>query len=298
MSLASFDESLGARRTKSRLGRTKMARDSHILVIDGMNLLHRARGGFKKGDHPIAFNFFRGLRPMIELFKPDECFFVLEGHPERNLALLPEYKATRQPMPEADDFIRQVDEVVSLLKRAFPLRVFQHPRYEADDVVANICRRWKDDANGLSITVVSSDSDFIQLLQQHTHVRLWNWRKKAYEQAPEHDYVSWKALRGDGTDNIPGVPGVGDRTAEMLLKDGPSFLKRMEDPVNRSIYERNLQLVRFFELTDEEDEELMELCCDGHASWDEVRRMFELWGFRSMTAPGPWEKYVMTFEGL
>lgn len=275
-----------------------MARDSHTLVLDGMNLLHRARGGFKKGDHPIAFNFFRGLRPLVEMFNPDDCFFVLEGRPERNLELLPEYKATRPTMSEADDFWRQVDEVVSLLKRAFPVRVFQHPRYEADDVIANICKRRKDDENGLSITVVSSDSDFIQLLQQHSHVKLWNWRKKAYEQAPAYDYVSWKALRGDGTDNIPGVPGVGDKTAERLLKDGPSFLKKMEDAAGKSIYERNLQLVKFFDFTDAEDEELLALCHDGRADWDEARRTFESWDFRSMTNEPSWMRYVKTFERL
>ena len=53
-----------------------------ILFLDAYNLIHRARSGFTKGDYPIIYNFFRGVRPLVEKFDPTHVYFVLEGNPK------------------------------------------------------------------------------------------------------------------------------------------------------------------------------------------------------------------------
>jgi hypothetical protein len=74
----------------------------NILVLDGHNLMHRARSGFQLGDFNIVFNFFRGLKPLVEQFKPSRVYLTLEGEPKRHLKLLPEYKANRAIDRETD----------------------------------------------------------------------------------------------------------------------------------------------------------------------------------------------------
>ena len=66
-----------------------------VLFLDAYNLMYRARYGFGKGEHSTIFSFFRSLRPLVEKFKPDQVYFVLEGYPKQRMALLPEYKANR-----------------------------------------------------------------------------------------------------------------------------------------------------------------------------------------------------------
>ncbi|MGI9571987.1 MAG: hypothetical protein ACR2L5_01550, partial [Candidatus Actinomarinaceae bacterium] len=53
-----------------------------ILLLDAYNLIHRARSGFSSGEYPVIYNFFRGVRPLIEKFSPDIVYFVLEGNPQ------------------------------------------------------------------------------------------------------------------------------------------------------------------------------------------------------------------------
>lgn len=260
-----------------------------VLLLDGYNLIHRARGGFQKGDWPIAFNFFRGLRPLVAKFDPDVCHLVLEGTPRANLELLPEYKANRQA-PNVD-FIRQKDAIVDLLKEAFPICVSYHPDFEADDVIANIAWQWCDEHH--NVTIVSSDSDFIQMLGP-SNIRLWNWRTSSFIEAPAYDYIRWKALKGDGTDNIPGIPGVGDKTASRMMVDANLFDKTMQDPEARRIYERNMRLIGLRLFSEEEMAGIR--LHEGDADYGRMQVQFGEWGFRSMLKESTFEKYKDTFE--
>ena len=83
----------------------------NVLLLDGYNLLYRARSGFMKGDNPIIFNFFRSLRPLIEKFNPDIAYFVLEGRPKARLAQDKNYKAQRV-YHDRDDFNRQRNKII------------------------------------------------------------------------------------------------------------------------------------------------------------------------------------------
>lgn len=179
------------------------------LIIDGMNFMHRARSGFQAGDYHVVYNFVRNLKAIVERFGPDRVVLTLEGHPHHRFALLPEYKANRaidQTTEEGAakhrsllDFFRQVDAIVGLLQH-LPVSVMQQRDHEADDLIHNVV---KNASTAGDFIVVSSDSDFIQLLQRFSNVRLYNPIKKAFVESPDHDYVFWKALRGDASDNVP-----------------------------------------------------------------------------------------------
>lgn len=261
-----------------------------VLLIDGYNMLHRSRSGWAKGENPIIFNFFRSFRAVVDKFKPDVTYFVLEGRPVKRLDMMGEYKGQRV-YHDKDDFNRQRKEIIQLLKDKFPVRVVRHPNYECDDVLAALAT---DKHSNDECIVVSSDTDFYQLLQTHSNLKLYNPVKKEFIVAPTFDYVTWKALRGDATDNIPGFKGVGDKRALSLVEsvdDLEAFLSRDD---NRSMFDRNCQMIRFHNLTDElESLEVNEPKVD----WHDLRSLFNEMKFFSITNDKSWSKFVKTFQG-
>lgn len=273
----------------------------NVTILDAYNLMHRARSGFTRGQYPVIYNFFRGLRPIIEELQPDIVYFVLEGQPKKNQQLLENYKGSRVVDPIVDpkkhaalqEFHRQKREILQLIQGRFPFVTVRHPDYEADDVMAELARmRAADD-----VTIVSGDSDMIQMLQESSSVRLYHPIKKEFLEAPAYDYVQWKALRGDPTDDIPGIPGVGDKTATRLILDEAKraqfFAKK---PGTREIWERNQELIRLTPFS-EPDRALIEFKHTA-ADWDAVRTAFQAFGFGSMLKGSTWEKYVATFDCL
>ena len=89
---------------------------NRILILDGYNLMYRARySGMNKGNNSAIFNFFRGIRPLIEKFNPDLTYFVLEGKPVKRLEVDNNYKGQRVYNND-DDFNRQRNEIIKLVK--------------------------------------------------------------------------------------------------------------------------------------------------------------------------------------
>lgn len=279
-----------------------------ILCIDGFNFLHRARAGFNLGDYPVVFNFFRNLRALVEKHSPSRAYFVLEGHPRKRYEMLPEYKANRRidvpegvPVPEdvakklaeLESFFRQAHLIVDLLSQHFPLSVVRHADYECDDVIYNLVRR---SSSAVPWVVASNDSDFTQLLNEFPNVKLYNPIAKEFVQAPTFDYVTWKALRGDGSDNIPGLPGIGDKTAEELVNDPERLREVFKDKALAEQFSRNYLLIRFHTWS---DEDAMKMTCSAPTrDWGAVARKFDEWLFRSLLKEGTWQKYQATFEPL
>lgn len=270
-----------------------------ILAIDFMNQAHRARSGFQMGPAPVVFNFFRQFKALVDQFKPTRIYVALEGRPVHRYEALGEYKANRKV--DADDarakdlekFFKQKDVIVDLLKNHFPVSVVRHPTSECDDTLANLVKRSSSAVNWI---LVSSDTDFIQLLQDHPNIKLYNPVQKKFVEAPEYDYVVWKALRGDPSDNIPGVPGIGDKTAGRIALD-PIILKEY---VTKSevepIFNRNYDLIRFKEWT---NEELDAMTSSSPAkNWEAVKEVFTDYGFNSMVKDGAWQKFTSSFDNL
>ena len=106
----------------------------------------------------------------------------------------------------------------------------------------------------------------------------------------------WKALRGDATDNIQGIPGCGDKTATRLMTGNPSDLVNYLSQKERlEIFEKNVNLIRLVDLSEKIDE--MEFNF-GVSSMDVLYESFDNFEFKSMLNEKTWNKFCKTFEGL
>lgn len=272
----------------------------HILHIDAFNMLHRMESGFQAGEYPIVFQFFRSLRALVEKMSPTRAYFVTEGHPRARHLLLDSYKQNRvidpadeKKLAKRANFNRQSTLIIELLKKHFPVQVVRHPDYEADDVIYNLIMR---SAKLCRHTVVSSDTDFIQLLSE-PNVTLYNPIADQNVTAPAHDYVSWKALRGDASDNVPRVEGIkGDKHAEKLLASSEELSKFLAQNDRVAEYNRNVALIRLTDIPKEERD--ASECSQPIRDWDAVREQFIAWDFKSFLKDKTWDKFTSTFDAL
>ena len=260
-----------------------------ILILDGYNLIYRARYSFSRGDFGTIFSFFRSLRPIIERFAPAKAYFVLEGIPKKRLAMYEDYKQNR-PRDDDQNFRNQKNTIIELLLTCLPIQVIRHSDYECDDVIAHLTHLHSED----QCVIVSSDTDFIQLLTRES-VQLFNPIRKTFLEYPEYDYVTWKALRGDAADNIPGIKGVGDKTASKLARD-PVKLENFfcADPERRIIFERNFKLIQLESNLDEQKFEYSAAL----SNWQKLRKQFAEMEFNSIINDRSWKKYQASFGNL
>lgn len=137
------------------------------------------------------------------------------------MAALPEYKAQRPEMPE--DLRPQLDEIVSYLESA-GIASFCRDGVEADDYIACLARRAVD--AGMAVVIASSDKDFMQLVSRQIGLlnpndkteTIWTDEQVRMKTGVKpSQVVDWLSLMGDSVDNIPGVPGIGPKTATELL---------------------------------------------------------------------------------
>ena len=259
-----------------------------ILLLDGYNLIYRARSGFLKGEYPVIYNFFRSLRPIVEKFSPDKIYFVLEGKPEHRMTISESYKSNRKP--QSKDFHEQKATIINIIKTYFPIETVLHTKFECDDVIATLSHiHYK---MGDSCTIVSSDSDFIQLHNiMEDRFKIYNPIKKKYIDHPGFDYISWKALRGDPSDNILGIPGIGDKKALKLISNPDELRRLFQNKEKLKIFERNVNLIRLVNI---EESELTRF--KSFSDWGGLRDVFKEMGFFSMIDEKPWNKYINTFN--
>lgn len=272
-----------------------------ILLIDGMNQIHRASISFappkiladNKPDYQVVFNFFRNLRPLIEQFQPDKVFFVLEGHAQFRYDLFAEYKAHRKIIKEAskkeeqDRFFHQKDIIVQLMQN-LPVTIVRAANYEADDVIASLCASLKDE----DLTVLSNDSDFIQLLQlNYKNIKIYNPISKKFLENPDYFYIAFKAIKGDPSDNIPGFDGFGTAKTKKLLADPDKFMEFMSLEENRANFNIYRELIEFKMVPDEEL-----IIKDYSANWNQLKLEFQKMEFESIVNDKSWQKYISTFN--
>ena len=258
-----------------------------ILLIDAYNMIHRSRFGWSKGDHAITYTFFRSLKSEIDRHSPDKVYIVSEGRPKHRILLNADYKGDRKPIKD-EGFHRQKREIFDVCK-LLPLSFIRHPDYECDDVIGHLssCVHKKDE-----VTICSSDSDFIQLLDKE-NISLWNPVKKKFVEPWPVDYLTWKSLRGDKSDNVPGIKGVGDKTAMKLASD-MSLLEKFLTPDKRKIYESARLQIELSDLT--KDSNKIEQC-DYTFDSEELFIVFEKFGFTSITKKS-WRKWLDIMENL
>ena len=267
------------------------------LILDANNLLFRARHAcFRRSyDHVIIHTFFRSIKPIVEKFDPDCVYFVLDGYPKKRMEMSPDYKGTRE-YHDKDNFRAQRKKSIAMIKESVPFLVMRHPEMEADDVIADLVIR-KLPASDEKI-ICSSDTDFIQLCQiPENDVKLYNPIKKDFRVAPEYPYATWKALRGDSADNIPGLRGIGNKRATMLLTEAgalDSFFEKKPEFVEQ--FAKNVEMIELREMTCDEFS-AVEMCFAKNDLMT-LRETFTQMNLKSMITDKAWGNYSRPFGGL
>jgi len=228
---------------------------------------------------------------LIEDLDAEKAYFVLEGSPKARLEAAPDYKGTREYEVD-ENYSNQKREIINALINDFPITVLKHPNYECDDIIAHVA--YKDHSED-EVIIVSTDTDFHQVFSEHSNIQVYNPVKKSFVEPPDFDYVVWKALRGDSSDNIQGFKGVGDKTALKMTKD-PELLNEFlsKDPSRNDTFNHNIFMIKFHDIEDENLIQKSENCFN----IDRVLNQFTNFGFNSIIKEKPWKKFVDTFGVL
>ncbi len=204
-----------------------------FVIIDGKSVFYRGYYAMPnlstKDGTPTGgvFGFATMALEVIRRLKPDYVA-VAWDKPKTNirkrLALYPEYKAGRKPPPP--DFYEQIPVLHELLQ-AFGWPLYELDDYEADDIMGTLALQARE--QGLDTLLVTSDLDMLQVVNGHvkvyalkhglTDIELYSPDSfEARYHLDVEQYLDFKSLKGDSSDNIPGVPGIGDKTAIELLQ--------------------------------------------------------------------------------
>lgn len=239
-----------------------------LLIVDGHAYAYRGFHAIRSLSSPSGrptnaiFGFVKAVTKMRADLDPALALVAWDGGlSTERMALLPEYKAQRPPMPTALE--EQLDQIVEWLGAS---GIASHCRdgVEADDWIATVAKRAVGE--GVEVVIASSDKDFMQLVCPRVGLlnpndkngRIWtdaDVREKSGVEPAQ--VVDWLSLVGDAVDNIPGVPGIGVKTAASLLGRFGSIegiLERLAEveserlrssiEASRSILERNRGMIR------------------------------------------------------
>lgn len=210
-----------------------------MVLIDSNAIIHRAYHALPKNMSTsrgeltnVVYGFATTLIKVLEDLKPEYigASFDMRGPTFRH-EVYQDYKATRvKADQELYDQIPRVKELLNTMN----IPIYEKEGFEADDVLGTIAQKVQSEKrkaknNGIEIYVISGDKDIFQLV--NGNVKVYNLKKglsqtqivdresikKEYDLDPE-DFIDLKALAGDSSDNIPGVPGIGPKTATSLIQ--------------------------------------------------------------------------------
>lgn len=203
-----------------------------LVLIDGHSILNRAFYGVPdlsnaEGLHTNAiYGFLNIMLKILEEENPGYLAVAFDVHaPTFRHELYAEYKGTRKPMPEE---LRQQVPVMKEVLAAMGICTVEQAGLEADDILGTLAKRGERD--GMEVALVSGDRDLLQIAGEHIRIRIPKTKGgrteiedyyakdvlAAWQVTPEQ-FVDLKALMGDSSDNIPGVPKVGPKTAQELM---------------------------------------------------------------------------------
>ena len=199
-----------------------------VYLVDGSSYIHRAYHAIRNLSNSkglptnATFGFTRMILKLIEEKKPKYLAVVMDTKgPTFRHEIYKEYKATRPPMPE--DLVVQLPHIYAILK-GLGVRTIEKEGYEADDIIGTLAR--KGEEQDFPVLIVTGDKDFRQLISpkislldtmrdKYTDYETFT---KEYGVEPAQ-VIDLMGLSGDSVDNIPGVLGVGEKTALNLIKD-------------------------------------------------------------------------------
>ena len=205
-----------------------------IYIIDSYGLIFRCYFAFisrpltnSRGENVSAlFGFFRNLHWILQHYKPDYIFAAMDSKTKTfRHEMYPEYKATRNKTPE--DLHAQIPWICEILE-TLGIPTLQCDGYEADDIIATVARKCSE--QGAECKILSGDKDLMQLVDSNTLIlkpesgaQTWKLTDADGVQAewgvPPSQLLDLLSLYGDTADNVPGVHGVGVKTAGKLLTD-------------------------------------------------------------------------------
>ena len=206
----------------------------NLVIIDGKSVFYRgyyAMGRLSLPDGTPTggvYGFAAMLIEIIEKLKP-EYIAVAWDKPKTNIrsrrAIYPDYKANRKPAPA--DFYIQIPYLLELLQ-AFHIPLYEFDDYEADDIIGTLARRAA--ASNITAQIISGDLDMLQIVDEN--IEMYQMRRgftdvakfdiaaiEAKYDLRKDQFLDLKSIKGDSSDNIPGVPGIGDKGAVKLLQE-------------------------------------------------------------------------------
>ena len=212
--------------------------DKKLLLIDGSSYLYRAYYALPPLTAPdgtptgAIYGFVRMLLKLLSTFNTPYVAVVFD-RPEKTVRheIFKEYKATRKETPnDLQIQIPKIKEIINLLG----IKILEIPGYEADDIIATLAK--KAENLGFEVIIVTPDKDMNQLIDKH--IKIFNPMKEEivdtqkviekYGVNPQQ-FIDYLILVGDSIDNIPGIKGVGPKTAASLLQEFGSIDKILEN---------------------------------------------------------------------
>ena len=257
--------------------------NNRVLIVDGLNLYLRAfavNGALNDNGVPVGglTGFLRSLAYAIREVNPTRVIVVYDGAggSQRRRKILPDYKANRKPGKRITrwDAFKDAREEKDAMKIQFsrlieyldflPVNVISIDRIEADDTIAYIAHTLLDE----DVTILSADQDFLQLVDER--ITVWSPTKKKFYTprmvmddygVPAHNFLMYKVLMGDKSDNIEGVKGLGPKKLPKIVPDlltqttlDLDFILehagKGEEPMHKKISESEIQLRLNEELMD------------------------------------------------
>jgi len=228
-----------------------MEKEKILYLIDGSAYIHRAFHAIgalsnSKGIPTNAvFGFTRMIQKLMEDRSPEYLVMLFDAKgPTFRHEMYKDYKANRPPMPE--DLSVQIPNIIAITK-AYNLPVYEMTGYEADDLIGTLAK--KAEAAGFSVVMVTGDKDFMQLVTDK--ITIWDpmkdqtidpsWVRNEMGLEP-HQITDMMGLSGDSADNIPGVPGIGKKTATSLIQtfDNIDLLYQNIDRITKKQQKENL----------------------------------------------------------
>ena len=247
-----------------------------LVLIDGHSILNRAFYGVpdltnSEGLHTNAvYGFLNIMFKILEEEKADHLAVAFDlKEPTFRHKMYDAYKGTRKPMPE------ELHEQVPLMKEvlaAMGVPILTLEGFEADDILGTVAKRSQRD--GIEVCVVSGDRDLLQLADEHIKIRIPKASrggtevkdyypedvKREYQVTPM-EFIDVKALMGDSSDNIPGVPSIGEKTATAIIsaygsiENAYAHLEEIRPPRAKKALEEHYDMAQM-------SKELAKICID------------------------------------
>jgi DNA polymerase-1 len=203
-----------------------------IVLIDGHSILNRAFFGVppltnSEGLHTNAvYGFLNIMFKILDEEKPDYLTVAFDrSEPTFRHQMFDAYKGTRKPMAQE---LREQVPVMKEVLQAMDIKIVEMPGYEADDLLGTIAGM--AEVQGMDVSIISGDRDLLQLATEKVKIRIPKTKRTGTEiedyyaadvveryQVTPKEFIDVKALMGDSSDNIPGVPGIGEKTATNLI---------------------------------------------------------------------------------